>query len=676
MELERNGSPPSRRRVSLIVALLLCCASVSTAQDITSPPADSTSDLSTLDLEQLMNIEVVFAGSKHAQRPREVPSFVSVVTAAEIKAHGYRTLGDVLKTLPSFYVCNDRNYSYLGVRGFERPGDYGTRILLLVDGLRTNDNIFDQALIGEEFLLDMDLIDRIEVIRGPSAALYGSNAFFAVINVVTRHGRSMQGGEAAMTAASFGTYAGRLSYGRSFASDAGLLISASYSGSKGQRLYFPEFDSPSTNNGIADRLDRESSRRLFASLDKGNFSLQASNVSRETGIPTASFGTLFNDSRTRTVDGLTLASLTYSRSLQGGSAFSTRVHAGHYTYVGAYAYDPIRAPNRDDDVGDAWGFDADASHPLFARNFVTFGAEYRDNFKQYQKNFDPEPLNVNINLRHESSRWGMFVQDEVRLFQPLMLYAGVRYDRYETFGGTTNPRIGLIYSPGSTTTVKLLAGRAFRAPNEYELFYVAPGSAANPQLEPERIETLELVAERLIGGGVQIFASTFRNRLSALISQHVVADDSTLYRFENDREITSNGVELGVVVNSGHGRTGQLTYALQRTEDRASGLELTNSPRHMAKLEFSAPITAKDLTAGFDAQYLSSRRTLAGNTESGYVITNLSLRAPRVFGQIALTATLYNLFDSKYDSPGSDEHTQDIIQQDGRSFRVKTTREF
>ena len=72
-----------------------------------------------MDLEQLMKIEIVVAGSKRAQQSRDVASFVSVVSAAEIREHGYRTLADVLRTLPGFYVSNDRNYSYLGIRGIQ-----------------------------------------------------------------------------------------------------------------------------------------------------------------------------------------------------------------------------------------------------------------------------------------------------------------------------------------------------------------------------------------------------------------------------------------------------------------------------------------------------------------------------------------------------------------------------
>src|SRR5437016_3506281 len=93
----------------------------------------SVPDLSEATLEQLGNIKV-YSASKHAQTTGEAPSSVTVITAAEIQRHGYRTLADILRAVRGFFVTYDRNYSSLGVRGFARPGDFNTRILLLVDG--------------------------------------------------------------------------------------------------------------------------------------------------------------------------------------------------------------------------------------------------------------------------------------------------------------------------------------------------------------------------------------------------------------------------------------------------------------------------------------------------------------------------------------------------------------
>ena len=140
-----------RSASAFLIGSVLISASLAVAQQPTPPPSKPAVDSSTMDLEQLMKIEIVVAGSKRAQQSRDVASFVSVVSAAEIREHGYRTLADVLRTLPGFYVSNDRNYSYIGVRGFSRPGDWNSRILLLLNGVRTNESVYDLAYIGEEF---------------------------------------------------------------------------------------------------------------------------------------------------------------------------------------------------------------------------------------------------------------------------------------------------------------------------------------------------------------------------------------------------------------------------------------------------------------------------------------------------------------------------------------------
>ena len=652
-----------------LIASVLISASLATAQQPTPPPKPAIDSL--MDLEQLMNIEIVVAGSKRAQDSRDVASFVSVVSAAEIREHGYRTLADVLRTLPGFYVSSDRNYSYIGVRGFSRPGDWNSRVLLLLNGVRTNESLYDLAYIGEEFSVDMDLIDRVEVIRGPSSALYGSNAYFAVINVVTRAGSSLAGTEITTSAASFGTYAGRASFGRTFTNGLDLLVSGTYSDAKGRDLFYPEYDAPLTNNGLANGVDHEEFHKLLVTASKGDFSFQANTVSREKGLPTGAYATIFNDGRTRTTDGLSLASLTYHRALSNSASFSTRLHAGRYTYDGEYAYYTDQLPNKDISVGEWVGLELDAARKIGTRQFLTVGAEFRDNFKQFLTNYDPEPYVLYSETRNSSMREGVFAQDEIKLADPLMLYAGVRLDHYDGFGLATSPRLALIYTPTPATTLKLLAGRAFRAPNEFELYSVSPGYTSNRTLEPEHIETLELIAQQFIGGGVQISASAFRNRLTDLIEPSV--DPANPYFYGNLASTHSRGLELGLEVNRGHGLEGQLSYSLQRTEDRATSTTLTNSPGQMVQAQLRSPIPGTGVIAAMDAQYMSDRRTVAGNVAGAHTLTNFSLFAPRTLGRFDLSATVYNVFGTRYGDPVREGFAQDVIAQDGRSFRVRTT---
>ena len=173
------------------LAGMAACLAAAVTTPFSLHGADSSeagTPLLNLSLEELGEIKVdtVFAASMFTQKVTDAPSAVSIVTKDEIRRFGYRTLGDIVQGVRGFDVTYDRSYTTLGVRGFNRLGDFGGRTLLLIDGHRMNDPIFDTAAGGNDFLLDVDLIERVEFIRGPGSAIYGNNAFFGVINVITR----------------------------------------------------------------------------------------------------------------------------------------------------------------------------------------------------------------------------------------------------------------------------------------------------------------------------------------------------------------------------------------------------------------------------------------------------------------------------------------------------------
>ena len=156
-----------------------------------------------LSLEELLNSKV-YSASKY-EREAEAPSSISVISGDEIRSNGYRTLFEALRSVTGFYTKNHGSYSTLGVRGFAPPGDSNSRILLLVNGHTINNNIDGSAPLGYDFPIDMDLIDRIEIVRGPSSSLYGANAFFGVVNIIIRTGNN-RGTVISGEAGSLGTY--------------------------------------------------------------------------------------------------------------------------------------------------------------------------------------------------------------------------------------------------------------------------------------------------------------------------------------------------------------------------------------------------------------------------------------------------------------------------------------
>lgn len=528
--------------MSRIVAGLLFIVSTALAALFAPAGPASAADLTELSIEQLLDVEV-YSASKFIQKITEAPASVSIVTAADIEDYGYRTLADILRGVRGLDVTYDRNYSYLGARGFNRPGDYNNRILLLVDGYRFNDAVYDATLIGTEFILDVDLIERVEVVRGPGSSIYGSNAFFGVINVITKRGRDFSGAEASGEVASFGAGKMRLTYGRQRDNGAEVLLSASYSGSRGQDLLFPEFNTSSNNNGIARGLDHDTARRVYGKLSFDNYTLAAVYSERVKGIPTASFGTVFNDTRTRTTDTLTALNLSYDDQLSEQQDITARVYYNGYFYQGTYPWDqPPVTVNKDMSWGEWWGADMKLVSRYGMHKLVT-GAEHQNNFRQDQKNHDIAPDSLYLDDKRSSTRSALYAQDEITLRENLKLNAGARYDHYSTAGSTVNPRLALIYTPRTETALKLLYGTAFRAPNAYELYFASTDLKPSQNLEPEKITSHELVIEHQIQPDLRLTASAYYNQISNLIDQVIDPADGLLV-FQNTGRIRAKGAEF------------------------------------------------------------------------------------------------------------------------------------
>ena len=634
-------------------------------------------DLTEKSLEELMEIKVSTA-SKHEQAASEAPASVSVITSDEIRKYGYRTLADILRSVRSFYVGYDRNYSYMGFRGFSWPGDYNTRILLLLDGHRLNDNYYDQGMIGTEFPVDVDLIEKIEVIRGPGSSLYGSNAFFAVINVITRRGRDLDGIETAVSAGSYGSFQGRGSYGKKF-KDLELMISGSVYDSRGQNLFYTEFNSPATNHGVAVHADDDQFGDWIGRASWRGFTLQGLHSTREKGIPTGSFGTVFNDRRSRTTDNRRYLDLVYEHTFADKWAFSARAFYDQTRYDGVYAAAgdafgvPATVLDMDYTRGEWWGTEVKVSRTLFTRHRITVGGELRDNLRQDAGNYIANPFFPFFNDARSSLVWAAYMQDEFTISPKVILNAGLRYDRYEVFGGTVNPRAGLILRPWQRTNIKLLYGSAFRALNMFEMYYGGPGILPpDAPLKAETIGSSELVWEQAVGRRVTLTASGFYDRMDNLVGQ-VPALVPGFTTFANVANVRARGVELEAAAKYASGFEARASYSVQDAVNRGTGELLSNAPKHLAKLNVIVPLMREKLFAAVDAQYVSRRKTLEDGWVGSYPVVNLTLFNTRLFPHVDLSASVYNLFDKQFSDPGGEEHLQNTILQDGRNFRVKLT---
>lgn len=647
--------------------------------------AIENNEVTELSLEQLMNIEV-FTASRFTQNIKEAPSAVTVITADDVKKYGYRTLTDIMNSIRGLYSSYDRNYTYIGARGFSITGDYNSRILVLLDGNRVNENIYDGAGAGYDAIVNVDLIKRVEFAPGPGSAVYGANALFGVFNIITKNADDIDGIQASTDYGSENSRRLRVTLGKGFENGVQAVFSASNYKSDGADLYFAEFDDPTNNFGVAENLDYEESRNLFAKLQWSNWQLEVAYNDRIKGIPTASYEQEFNMEPSETIDSVLLVSLNNETEFNNGARLSSSLSFGDYEYDGDFIYDyPPITVNKDEVEGHWLGLESHYQTTLFDKHKLLIGAEYRNNIKQDQANFDAAPLFESyLDDKRDSSNYGLFIQDEIRLSDRLLLNIGLRHDTTDfgkatdsnTRQNSTNPRIALICDLQDETTLKLIYGTAFRNPNAYELYYgEALGYLPNTELKPEEITSYELDLEHYFSNNFKLTAALFHNEISNLIGQNSDIDGNVF--FDNINMVDATGAELEAEYINYSGIRVRSSYSYVNAEDATTGTRLTNSPQQLAKLNMVLPVYQNMADLGLEFQYTGDRTTTSGLADvGGFGVTNLTLFSDKVADHLELSASIYNVFDKTYADPASDEHTQNSIQQDGRVYRIKASYTF
>jgi iron complex outermembrane receptor protein len=322
-------------------------------------------------------------------------------------------------------------------------------------------------------------------------------------------------------------------------------------------------------------------------------------------------------------------------------------------------------------TGEQWGLQLQFSKSWAGRHRLIFGTEIRDDFRQQMSNYDLSPPEIYQDINEPSWVIAEYVQGEFSLTRRLHLTAGLRYDHDARIGNSFNPRISLAYHPWSTGTLKLTCGTAFRSPNVNELYYAAPGYLPALHLAPERIRAWEGGFEQMVGHGLSLGATFFDNRMDDFIAYAEIPNGDLT--FQNLQKATSTGFELSADAKFKNGVLVTASYSYQNAEDAATHARLIGSAGQVVKGNISGPLFRTGLTGGLEVQYLGARPTLAGHEAPAYAIVNTTLLRKNLAGRVDVSASAYNLLNSAIYDPGAQQHVEDLLRQDGRSFRLQLT---
>lgn len=622
----------------------------------------------------------VKAASKSLASVDESPASITVISREELEAFGYQTLSEALASVRGIYLSNDRMYSYLGIRGFSPPGDLNTRVLILWDGHALNDVWAGQGFAGRDLDVDLDEVERIEIVRGPGSALYGTGAFFAVINLVPRDAlRGNRNLEVTAGTGALGAYRAHAAASWSGDADTSVIVSGAAYDARGAEL---------TRLGAESVFGQDSEKAYGASARArfGGFTLFARVNNRHKDIPTAPFGTLLNASGTRATDSRGFAELRWDKTFESGSSASVRGYYDGTRYRGRW---PSAGEEEGEvlvfrDAGSAdWaGTEARYRLSLFGgSNHLTLGAEAQHQFRVTQELFAESSQPLESRSRTLLSA---YLLDEWRIHPRVFLSAGLRVDRYLDLDETPiTPRLALVLNPYDRGVTKLVAGQAFRAPNIYELHYHDLNLTQRPALalESETISTVELEHAHDLTREVRFTVAGYHNRITNLVVLETeegdpqcgapVGSEPCLVYANAPGLLRAFGAEVGMRWQPGRHALVDASYSFVNLVGASSDLQ-SGTPAHLASGRLLLPLVEPSVRLALQANYQSARRSERLPLGSGEaLLLNVGLSGETK--HLRYFAGVQNLLDVQYALPVGDEFVEPAIPQYGRTFTLQLT---
>ncbi len=652
------------------------------------------------------------------------PGFITVITAKTIAAMAAKDLSDVLNTIPGFHIAHSNSgETQLAVQGVAEPSD----ILVMIDGHRFN-NFYSGAAIYD---IPVDGIEKIEIIRGPGSALYGTNAMMAVINVIMK--KPVQGHVKAGVG-TFQTYKLNAGYGdvgendrvSAFAElygtgggDASLqwdrlsnnTAAAPYSkapaamkGNQGKLMGDIQWDHGDTNTKFAFYSDNRGPGFAYQNIVADASRSASSYFSLDVSHPWGSEKTLLLEPRLYTdvwmVDKkiqLYPDGYTDNRDLNGD---------GHPEYFPngmllQKKYDQFTS-----------GFELRGRSTVGDENYVTIGIVLEDSSirnPQVSTNYSGEPdvgaipqaFLANWNGYSFPSRsreiYAAYIQDDWTPSRYFNLVGGVRYDHYSDFGDTTNPRVAMAFYPLAGLDIKLQYATAFRAPTFRELYDETDLQfAGNPSLHPEKTETFEAGAGYTYAANSFVRLNAYRQTLSDYITTLFNTSLASITQYQNSGKLEINGAGIEAKHTFESGSFFMWNVSLFNARDFVSDSYLTQVPQ----LRGNA-VVGVDLPAGFNgtltysyygtsrANARTSQEIILGRADvtGPFNIVNLALTKKNLFQGVNIKMTAFNLLNTDYREIYSDIRyrfptvpdngtSKNLIQTNQRMFLFEVEKEF
>jgi iron complex outermembrane receptor protein len=637
-----------------------------------------------------MDRSAISLATGSTQQLRRAPAVASVVTAEDIAAMGATDLDHVLEAVAGIHVTRVATIyapNYV-IRGIGAGGVTNPQVLVLLNGLRMNtDYNGDKGNMWSS--MPLTNVARIEIIRGPGSALYGADAFAGVINIITKTAEQMPGLRVGARAGSFNARDAWLEYGHkqdqlSVAAylqvgrtdGADTLIEADAQTLNDRRFGTHVSKAPGPMNTGYDAYDGSldltwqrwrwrTNLKWRGNVGTGlgvNSALDPGHKARS-GYASSELSWVAPDfSHDWSVGGSLSYMFFTEQSPDGLGLFPAGARIGANLFPDGM----IGGPGRWERNLRSSAF---ATYGGWNRHALRLGAGHEDLYLYHvetMKNFVISPAGIPIptgpvidygpiqpHIRPQRRKINyVYAQDEWQVARDWALTAGVRHDDYSDFGGTTNPRLALVWDADLDATIKLLHGRAFRSPSFNEQTGINPVNMGNPQVRPEAITTTEAALAWQARANLSVNLSLFRYALKDLIRSVPNPAPAPGASYQNIGGVNGTGGEVELTWELAPGLRWQANYARQNAHDSASGSDPGYAPRHHA-------YTRLDWTLSLGWQlspqlnWVAGRRRAPGDARAAvadYRTVDAALTHPLPQGW-TVSATVRNLFNANAREP-------------------------
>lgn len=586
---------------------------------------------------------------------------VSVITAEELHQMGARTLFDALKRLPGLGISQfNMGTSTLEVRGVKT--DFAEKVLFLINGHAVNNNLVNGGAHSAYNEFSVDNIQYVEVVRGPGSALYGADAFVAVINVITKTAEDLNGHVVTAGAGSHATKKFSVQSGQR-EGDWRYAVNLHLSDDNGPKAFVAS-DALGRSGDVTYAQRRDEGH---IQLGYGDIELQGQFVRRKAGSYLGAISSINDDSRQEYIDYFLEASM--DKELTHQTRLTSKVYFEHFEFDNLWEVFPegfndgtttypegllLRSPIKHDTVGT----DIQLEVQLTQNNKLLAGlqAEHQSQYGvELWTNSGSGPLQdisavANWNGSHNRELYAAFLQDIWDISPSLRLIAGARLDHYSEFGSSFNPRTSLTWEAHPALQFFGSYGQAFRAPTFGELYNINnPSIVGNPDVQPEEIETIELGLRGRTSEQQRWVLTWFYNDITDLIGATPTA--TAVNTSGNVGELRVEGFEAEYSIRLENGSTFGMNYTYQHPVNKISGERAPDIPLHRANVTYNHHFSRSvNLFTGL--MYKGETHRASSDTRAtveDYVTVDLALTTRDLWIQnLDISFSAYNLFDKHY----------------------------